>query len=100
MTCPHCSNLIPDKDRYCAYCAYCGQAQMHPVFAVCERLAESVSDEGFEKVRTTDALISAYTMRLRGKGLVVGHPAVDVRPLSVGSLPVGAGSYAKGKGCG
>ena len=80
MTCSRCSNLIPDRDRYCAYC---GQAQVHPVVAVCERLAELVSSESFEQVRTADALISAYTMRLRAKGLIEGYPAVDVRPLSV-----------------
>ena len=50
MICGTCSNVIPDKDRYCAYC---GSWQLGPVEA---------------------ALAQEYTRRLRAKNLVSENP--------------------------
>ena len=79
MNCPNCDHVIPTTSRYCAYC---GHPQV-AVLAVCELVAESVSEEGATMVQTADALMSEYVMRLRAKHLIAGHPAADVRSYSV-----------------
>ena len=80
MTCWFCLELIPSSDRYCSYC---GQAQVNPVLAVCEVVAESVRQEGAPTVLAADALISEYVMLFRAKGLIEGYPAETVWPYSV-----------------
>ena len=59
MICGTCSNVIPDKDRYCAYC---GSWQLGPVEA---------------------ALAQEYTRRLRAKNLVSENPRVSCRPYAL-----------------
>ena len=81
MDCWFCLELISSGDRYCSYC---GQAQVQPVLAVCEVVAESVRQEGAPTVRAADALISEYVMRFRARGLVEGYPAETAWPYSVG----------------
>ncbi len=80
MDCWFCLELILSGDRYCSHC---GQAQVQPVLAVCEVVAESVRQEGAPTVRAADALISEYLMQFRARGLIEGYPAETVRPYSV-----------------
>ena len=80
MDCWFCLELISSGDRYCSHC---GQAQVNPILAVCEVVAESVRQEGAPTVRAADALISEYVMRFRARGLIEGYPAETVWPYSV-----------------
>ena len=80
MDCWFCLELILSGHRYCSHC---GQAQVNPILAVCEVVAESVRQEGAPTVRAADALISEYVMRFRARGLIEGYPAETVWPYSV-----------------
>ena len=80
MDCWFCLELISSSDRYCSHC---GHAQVNPILAVCEVVAEAVRQEGAPTVRAADALISEYVMRFRARGLIEGYPAETARPYSV-----------------